>query len=575
MAGTDDTPEPVSRWTIVFAAALLNCLQAGTYFMMPTTLMPLIIKELNTSIVMGALPIALGKLAYVIMLFPGGALVDSLGPKRCIVVGFAGLAVVVAAYALFVSAFWQVIIAHILLAMFSSTSGVPVYAVIVASWFVDNLGITMGIVLAGFSFAGTAIPALLAPIANTFGWRSAMLVMCASLAFVALPISIFVLKENAIAKDAREDTDTISETFTRDVLTEEMEVAEKGFCLEGDMLYLFFLYACSYFLLQYVSGCFAENILYYLHIDRHVALPSASLFFATLNFAAFCAKLVAGYLGDRFDRFRTAVMLSTLTTMGIAMLFCPPAFPKLTKNLFAIWAFAVLFGFGYGSTFNALYSTVPLVFGKQALGRVQSMLFAIGLLGNALGSFSTGLLRTALETYHLPFGVSLSFSIVSTFILLGIATSEPALKIREGFAEDMFPTYSTENLFSGPSDDLLSAPSHDSVHAAHALYWNRRRNMTASTFVAMQRYDSTYSLGSETVEAGSLKKSTFSSIVKSGFIGSTMEFMGFESDLGQRRGNLGAAGSSFTERIIKGVPSASSLPGYESTGHLHGYRHRE
>lgn len=68
--------------------------------------------------------------------------------------------------------------------------------------------------------------------------------------------------------------------------------------------------------------------------------------------------------------------------------------------------FACVFGFGYGATFNSLYVLVPITFGRQNLGKIQSSLFGLGLAGNAVGSIATGVLRSKYGTYDRPFLVA-------------------------------------------------------------------------------------------------------------------------------------------------------------------------
>mmetsp|Transcript_11477 Transcript_11477/g.47766 ORF Transcript_11477/g.47766 Transcript_11477/m.47766 type:complete len:509 (+) Transcript_11477:318-1844(+) len=499
-------------WVMVFTAGLLNCLQAGTFFMTPTTLMPLIVKDFDLTIAQASIPIAIGKLCYVLFLVPGGVLVDHFGVRYCLSIGFLGLAILTSAYGAFVSTFAEIILVHIALSAFSSTSGVPVYAVVVASWFTDNLGLAMGMVLSGFSLAGTAIPAILAPIARVYGWRVAMGTMSSILWFVALPLSFFVLKEKP-GKDAHEEF-----TPTRAAVMDEveLELEDRGLGLNSQEKYLFVLFSIAYFALQYQSGCFQENILYFLHTDQGLEISTASLFLSALNFGAFAAKLVGGYLGDIFDRFNMAVILSLFTTAGILMLYISSPVPSLSNNFIFLFCFSVLFGIGYGSTFNALYSIAPVAFGKAGLGRIQSSLFAVGLTGNAIGSVFTGILRTQTGDYRLAFTVALLLSVFTAAVLLMISCSKIARNIREEQYLEQLTGASTESLFGGVSEDFVSVSSYDSVFAARQSYWQKMRNRTFNTFVALR---TGYGQNSGGSVHGMKRSETFLNMMRSGLIG--------------------------------------------------------
>lgn len=430
-----DTPTPPQtpptsrqRWYVAFAAALMNALQSGAFFFTPTTLMPQIVNDFALPLSLSTVPIAVGKVAYVLLLIPGGMLVDHYGPRRCVLLGILGLAALITVYAALVSSFWMLLGMHVLLATFASVSGVPVYSIFIAQWFEGGIGLAMGLVLAGYSAAGTCIPALLGPVATAVGWRIAMACMCALLWLVALPLTFFSLHENrgpdlAVGDTGGEDGQVGEVSARQQAAVVSVGLPDAG--LADHKSWTFVGFAFSYILLQYCFGCFGENVMFFLTIDRGMSLGLASLFFSALNFAAFSAKLVGGHLGDRFDRFHVASASSGLAAVGIIFLFLGSNgldqnnIPYLTSSSFAMLMFTVLFGFGYGATFNCLYALTPIVFGKQNLGRTQSTLFGLGLAGNAVGSVLTGVLRSRYGTYQRPFLVA-AMACTSNFFVFNV-----------------------------------------------------------------------------------------------------------------------------------------------------------
>ena len=431
----------------------MNAVQSGAFFFTPTTLMPLIVSDFRLPMSLSTVPIAVGKIAYVLLLIPGGILVDRIGPRRCVITGIFGLATILTSYALFVTGFTAQIVCHVLMAVFASVSGVPVYSLFIAQWFEGGIGLAMGLVLAGYSAAGTAMPALLGPIAAAMGWRVAMTVMCSVLWFVGLPVSYFLLHE---FKDDGADVEAESQPLVENSLTASA-IPERP--LADQVSWTFVGFAFSYILLQYCFGCFGENIMFFLTIDRDVTLGLASLFFSALNLASFSAKLIGGHLGDQFDRFHVAAAASGLASIGIFFLFiAPPGLddnnvPILTNSAVALILFTVLFGFGYGATFNSLYALTPIVFGKQNLGRTQSALFGLGLCGNALGSVLTAVLRSAYDTYQRPFLVA-AVACTANFFVFNVTrltlggTIEGLKKLQESDITETSPYMGAEALDS-------------------------------------------------------------------------------------------------------------------------------
>ena len=408
--------------------------------------MPLIVKDFDLPLSLSTVAIAVGKLSYVMLIIPGGMIVDKYGPRICVILGILGLAIVLVFYALLVNNFTTLIIAHVIMAIFASVSGVPVYSIFIAQWFRGSIGLAMGLVLAGYSAAGTALPALLGPVATALGWRVALGVQCCLLWFVGLPVSYFFLKEHHDDDDASN-----ADSQTPPAIPAEPMAKEFSFT--------YFSFALSYFLLQYCFGCFGENILFFLTIDREIALGFASLFFSALNMASFSAKLVGGHLGDRYDRFHVAAVASGLAAVGIFFLFVAPielsehGVPKLTHSSLAVLFFIACFGFGYGAVFNCLYALTPIVFGRANLGRTQSTFFGIGLIGNALGSVVTGVLRARYKSYDVPFMIS-ALSCTTNFFLFNLTR----LSLKKP-AEAASSKQQQESVSTPPSADLPPRPA--------------------------------------------------------------------------------------------------------------------
>lgn len=439
----EHVPADKRRWVVTASAFFMNACQTGTFFFTPTTLMPTITKQFNIPIGLSTLPIAIGKVAYVILLIPGGILVDTVGPRLTVLVGISILAMSIILYISFVNSLALLIMFHIFIAASASISGVPVYSIFIAQWFTsENLGLAMGLVLSGYSAAGTLVPMFLSPISDNFGWRYAMGCMVALLLFIALPISYVFLhelhddEEQLLQQEAQlqvtagldpdQDADpeqveipsnaniAYSDSRTQLVQTQTVSAQPPPPAKEiGPPSFWTFLgFALSYLFLQYCNGCFIENIMFFLTIDRGMSLSMASVFFSALNLSAFGAKIVGGHLGDRFDRFHVATVASVICAAGIGFLFVGGAgfdenfIPQLSNYYFSFLAFSVLYGFGYGASFNSLYALVPIVFGRKNLGRIQSSFFGAGLCGNAVGSVLTSILRSRFESYQLAFLVA-------------------------------------------------------------------------------------------------------------------------------------------------------------------------
>lgn len=418
----------IKRWSVAVAAAIMNAIHTGAFIFTPTSIMPTIVSDFNIPLSLSTLPIAIGKIVYVLLLVPGGMLVDYVGPRRMVLLGTITAAIILMMYVTFVSSFSTLILFHVILAICSSVCGVPIYSIFIAQWFTPaNIGVAMGLVLAGYSAAGTLFPLFLSALSDAYGWRDAMASVVLLLTLVGLPVTYFFLHEKPEPEIAIyrpiESSDSIE--FT-------------GISHHSPGTFIGF--AGSYLLLQYCNGCFFENILFFLTVDRHFSLSAASLFFSILNISAFSAKIIGGSFGNHFDRFYVGSASSMIACVGVGFLFVGGLgfdknnIPLLTESTTSLLLFSILYGVGYGATFNCLYSLVPTVFGRKNLGRTQSALFGIGLAGNAFSAVFTSFLRERFNSYQIPFLISLVTCIANVFVLFAtrwsLGGSLDALKIR-------------------------------------------------------------------------------------------------------------------------------------------------
>jgi MFS family permease len=435
------------------------------------------------------------------MLVPGGMLVDNYGPRHCVLVGITGLALLLSMYAALVTSFSQVIVAHVAMATVSSISGVPVYSLFIAQWFDEGIGLAMGLTLAGFSLGGTVMPAVLGPVGAEFGWRGAMGCMAAFLWLVGLPVAYSFLDERPEEAEYfdgggdHSDTEAGRPPPTAEVLPlltaagrspavapHPSSVSPRSQRTEppaavDNKSWTFLGFALSYILLQYSFGTFAENCLFYLTIDRGWSLALASLFFSAMNLASFSAKLIGGHAGDKvgdrapfpgappalrsalltaassalpcaqYDRFLVGSVMSAVASAGVLCLFLDggivDGIPRLTHNPVLFAGFSVLYGFGYGATFNCLYCLVPLVFGRKNLGRIQSSLFGLGLVGNAAGSILCGVLRSRYGAYDRGFLIAGAACLANLCVFnvtrATLGGSMQGLKVLQGEEEPVDP----------------------------------------------------------------------------------------------------------------------------------------
>jgi MFS family permease len=466
--------EPRICWFVALAVATLHTLQTAYYQMTPTVLMPSIIKDFGATVVSASAVVAVSRLAYIAALPCGGWLVDRWGPQRCILAAVSALGASAVCFSLMKS-MKQFAVLQAINALAMAFAGVPVYSVLLCQFFREHLGTALGMVLSGFSLAGALSSIILGAVASHASWRAAALVVAGAIVCAAIPLSVWlqrvrppgVLAPQSAQNVSVEDgggpvkghtDDRVSMKAQATELAHELlpngsmpvasfepvddqkvdqerrgmnEINEQSTSMVLWKSPAFVYLALSYFLLQYSYGSYNEHFLIYMTMDKEANLHFATIFLAALYFSTFMAKIIGGYVGDRWSRVAATTVAAFISILGAGLLmtfvlrlsgFRGSSERAVTGpfQVFCLVGFSVFFGAGYGAMFNANYTLVPQIIGTTRLGLIQSILFAIGLCGNGAGALFTGYLRSWTRHYLQPFLVAFSAVVLNALSMFAL-----------------------------------------------------------------------------------------------------------------------------------------------------------
>jgi len=402
------------RWKVAFVAMLVSLAQAGTMYMVPTTVMPLLAMSLNVPMGFAPIPVAVEKVAFVVWLLIVGVLMDRVRPKLCIVSGLLFLAVLAGLYPVVARGLCSVIAVHILIALGGALISTPMLAMILVSWFDETeYPSAIGVVLASFSLSGICLTPIVALIANATSWKvpwtlvSGLLVTLALVVLNALsepPLSALeehkhLVDDSGYADDERERAKSGSESRT--------------ISFQWRRVIIFSVFSYQYYSAQYCFGVFQDNLFLYL-MKKGVGISLASGYFSVFCLFIFVGTILEGRLVERFAPLALLAFGSSLSAVGIVITIVGELVASRGAAMKGIFATTViLHGFGYGFSNSSLYVLVPEYFDTDTQGRVQSIFFAIGILGNASGAALTGALTQQCGSYSVPFSIAFAVACCS------------------------------------------------------------------------------------------------------------------------------------------------------------------
>jgi len=280
-----------------------------------------------------------------------------------------------------------VYIAHALLGTSLGFVGVLVQTVLVSNWFTRRRGTALGIVLTGTSFGGVLIPLISTPLIQSYGWRTAMLLISLIIWLVLLPAVIFLVKNRPGDIGLLPDGDVSEQRAEGEGQRTEGRLV--GMTLrEALRTPIFWIFSLCAALIFYAIFVVSQQLNLYLQGAKIGFSPQQASFVQSLLFGlSVVGKFLFGFLSDRFPA--TRVMLLSASTMFLSTLVF------LFFNDQTVYLFAVLFGLNYGGTFVLLQLLVADYFGLKEYGKILGAVTVIETIGGALGTFLTGKIADA------------------------------------------------------------------------------------------------------------------------------------------------------------------------------------
>jgi MFS family permease len=344
--------------------------------------------------------------------FGVGAAADRYGPRR--VLALSGL-LVGAGYLLAsaISALWQF---YLLLGFLLGVGMSGMYLVptaTVSRWFAEQRGLALGIVLAGLSLAYVTGGPLSAYLINSFGWRTAYLLMGGLVWSVAVPASLFMTNPPSGYDSGSGATRAPHGTASSLGASHSLVPVGATFreALEDRRLWLLLV---SWLLLGFALIMVTVHLVPYM-TDQGVSLERASLALSIYGISSIAGRLAFGLAADR---------LGTRPTFWFCLVsqFLPLAAVLAGPPPWILYFLIIGFGLGAAGSDTAVVKAASEVFGVRAIGAIIGALGLGWRCGAAIGPAAAGFLYDLTGSYSLPFGLA-SAGLLVSFACFTVGTS--------------------------------------------------------------------------------------------------------------------------------------------------------
>lgn len=314
-----------------------------------------------------------------------GQLIDKFGSRRMLISSQLcyGLATALVPTLIMSNGLSGLYIGFALVSAFGAGSTIVGYIRLLSGWFSGPLlhrrGFALGCASAGVALGGAiSAPVALYGIAH-FGWAGGFRLLAVAPLLIALPISIFFIREAPVERAA----DGGQVQLTGMALGEAMRTG-----LFWKLIALVFL----------IASCLQGLAIHMAPFLQDVGLSVSLLAIVTSFNAAIGipSRLVAGHLFDRFFAPRVAFVVFALPAFGALLM---AGYPVLATALVG----SVLLGIGQGAESDLIGYLVSRYFGLRHSGRIFGTVYGFFMLGVAFGPFAAARAHDITHSYQTSF----------------------------------------------------------------------------------------------------------------------------------------------------------------------------
>jgi MFS family permease len=330
-----------------------------------------------------------------------GRLNDQFGPR--LIMTIAGF-VVGMGYLLMsqLSSLWQLYLFYGLISIGMSAVLVPTLST-VARWFVKMRAFMTGIVLAGTGIALMVI----VPAANraimSYGWRMAYVIVGMVVIVIVVMAAQFLRRDPYQLRKLPYGYDGVTPSASG-AGTSGLFFRE---ALRTRQVWLISLvYFCTYFIYNILL---VHTVIY--ATGEGISSTEAVGIMAFLGGAGIAGRMIMGIFADRIGNKQVMVFGALLMTATLFWLL-------MTKDLWMLLLFGVVFGFGHGGIATMESPIVAHIFGMRSHGVILGLVFFSDTLGGSLGPFLAGYLFDVTSSYRPAFFLCAILGVVNLIAIL-------------------------------------------------------------------------------------------------------------------------------------------------------------
>ena len=391
-------------WFVVLGAFLILSVNYGTRYCFGIFVKPMSLEYQwsRTVISMGA---SINILIYAICGILSGRLIDKLAPKWIMTAGgmITAVGFILTGFVKTTLQFYFVY--GVLCGAGSAGIGLVVSSSYVGKWFVKKKGLAIGVTTMGIGFGSMALTPAAGYVVKNYDWQTGFI-------FLGLVVFIIVvlLSQLLMGKTRPEDCDLLPDG-EKIVETASKEIPPVSLMHVLTDSRFWILAICYSGAVMVVMLAFVHQVAY--AVDNNIAKVIAASSLGVIGVASIFGRFFFGWISDHLKDGKYAAFLGfVFMAVGTLILL------KITTAR-RLYLYAVIFGFGYGSTAPMMPILLADRFGRHVLGSVYGVLtFFVAGVGGGIGPILGGIIYDTFGSYTYAWQFNLIVLIIIALLAL-------------------------------------------------------------------------------------------------------------------------------------------------------------
>jgi MFS family permease len=294
-----------------------------------------------------------------------GRWLDRYGPRRIVLPCIAIFGSALASLVLLRPGLWHFYAVCLVLGLVGNGTAQMGYARAVSTWFRERLGLALALVMAGTGIGAIVFPFLAQRLIDGPGWRATYLILGVLVVLVGLPVNLRYLSE-------REQSRPRSNAVLQSGMSWQQGLRSSPFWI---IVLVLFVGSVA------MNGAITQMVA--LLTDSGISGRTAALCASMMGLSSLAARIVVGWLLDRFSGSRVAFAVTLAAAAGILLL------ARLVTVPMACLA-AALIGIGLGGEADTTPYLLSRYYGLRSFSTLYGVTWTFYAIAGATGPVILG-----------------------------------------------------------------------------------------------------------------------------------------------------------------------------------------